>query len=490
MPLDTSVAAQLLNWQPRQQQMAQQAMVLQKLQGEEQARQRALAARAPAFGILEQLGQRPQPQVPPPPGLMPPSPAAPPPGTLSPGGGNPQAQGGMAPPPQAAQAPQAGPQLPPAPPPPFRPLPTGQPGGAMAGQVPPPPAQAPQQPEVVAPPHIDIKKAIENISKNVPPEQRMEVLDQMMPVIQAAQADELKFFRAQTQAQTAAIQAYRAAIEQYKAETGSARQREQERHNVETEAAAIQRNEISERRMLVALSRIAGGQANVKGVEYIYPKGADGKPDQSQQPIGTRGTTKTGKIIYMDANGNPSTAQAMAGGTAKEGKGPGGAQAAVRANLVKSGVKNSLDRLAEIEKTHPNMNTSAFFGTHAENPLTKSVYGAGKGMQSTGQRQADAAWASFIDEAIPVFTGGLRGSDAFRRFLIEQAPGPGDDKASRTEKIRLLKANINGTSKAFFNKFASEPSMWVPGTKPEEVQSAPSAAPGSTTGGWKVEKVQ
>lgn len=231
--------------------------------------------------------------------------------------------------------------------------------------------------------------------------------------------------------------------------------------------------------MEAMFARLAGAQDNVKGVEYIYPKGADGKPDQEKAPIGTRGTTKTGKIIYMNAEGAQVPASELVGATAKEGKaGAGGAQAAVRSNLVKSGVQNSLARLSEIEKNFPNTNTSAFFGSHGDNPATRALYGAGRTMQSSDQKKADAAWASMIDEAIPVFTGGLRGSDAFRRFLIEQAPGPGDDKASRAEKIRLLKENINGTNKAFFEKFKSDPQMWASGTKPDDVQGGGAAPSG------------
>jgi len=231
----------------------------------------------------------------------------------------------------------------------------------------------------------------------------------------------------------------------------------------------------------------ASGAGSLKAVEYIYPRKADGSIDETKGPIGTRGVNKGGKMIVLDADGNETTLAALAGGTAKEAKDTKvGVTNVVRQNIVKSGVTNSLARLDEIEKKFPDNNTSPFFGTHAENPASRALYGVGRGMQSSTAKQVDAAWASMIDEAIPVFTGGLRGSDAFRRFLIEQAPGPGDDKASRAEKIRLLRANINGTSKAFFNKFVSDPTFWAPGTKPEEVQDVKGGAPSE----WKVEKVQ
>lgn len=157
---------------------------------------------------------------------------------------------------------------------------------------------------------------------------------------------------------------------------------------------------------------------------------------------------------------------------------------AVRQSIVKAGVENSLNRLKEIDKKFGNdTTTSSFFGQHAENPLTASLYGMGKGMQSKKQQEADAIWGSLIDEAIPVFTGGLRGSDSFRKFLINQAPQPGDKPETVAEKKRLFKQNIEGTSKAFFNKFKSDPSMQAPG---ETVEDMPQKA---TSSGWKVERV-
>jgi hypothetical protein len=197
--------------------------------------------------------------------------------------------------------------------------------------------------------------------------------------------------------------------------------------------------------------------------------------------VGTRSVKGDGTVIFRDAEGNEVSKEvAKDWKTATEQKaGKGSAAMAVRTNLVKSGVTNSLARLDEIEKKWGAARTSSFFGQSGDNPVTRSAYGAGKSLfLSSKDRQVDAAWASFIDEAIPVFTGGLRGSDAFRRFLIEQAPGPGDDEKSAREKMRLIRANINGTSKAFFNKFASDPSFWGQGVKPEEVEEAKGGSSG------------
>jgi hypothetical protein len=176
----------------------------------------------------------------------------------------------------------------------------------------------------------------------------------------------------------------------------------------------------------------------------------------------------------------------------------GGTQAqAVRQKLVQAGAQNSLARLDEIDKKYGNATTSSFFGQSAEGPVTRYAYGKGRALGlSDKDRQVDAAWASFIDEAIPVFTGGLRGSDAFRRFLIEQAPGPGDDPKTVQEKKRLLRANINGTLHTFFDRFASDPSMWAQGTKQEEIDEAKASVSGGGekakggAGVWTVEPVK
>jgi hypothetical protein len=236
----------------------------------------------------------------------------------------------------------------------------------------------------------------------------------------------------------------------------------------------------------------AGGASNLKTTELIYPKGPDGKPDEGQAPIGVRGITKTGRIVTLDAEGNP-VRGALEGGTAKEAKDTkGGASQAVRQSLVKSGATNAIARLNEIDKKFgDDATTSSFFGQHAGSPLTRGAYGVGKSMQSNKQQEVDADWASMIDEAIPVFAGGLRGSNDFRNFLIEQAPGPGDKPATVAEKKRLFRQNIQGTSKAFFNKYVEDPAMWAPGTKPEDVQSVVDASKApAAAGGWKVEKVK
>jgi hypothetical protein len=162
-------------------------------------------------------------------------------------------------------------------------------------------------------------------------------------------------------------------------------------------------------------------------------------------------------------------------------------QAAVRQSIVKAAVDNSLKRLDEIEQRFGDTTTtSSFFGQSGGNPLTRGVYGLGKGLQGKAQQEADAKWGSFIDEAIPVFTGGLRGSDAFRKFLIEQAPGPGDKPETVREKRRLFRENIKGTSNAFFQKFSSDASMQAPGTSTEEIDAVRA---GEGAGAWKVEKV-
>lgn len=318
----------------------------------------------------------------------------------------------------------------------------------------------------------------------VPPEKVMDMLDQLMPVMTSQNKAELEGFKAISRAQSAGMQAFASEL----------RALEMQKQTDIKQQGETRRLEQGQQKLDLLRAKAAGavgGAKNLKNVEYIYPKDASGKVDQNQPPIGVRATTVNGKIVYLDAEGVPSTpGQLGAGGTAKEDKATRpAAGSAVRQSIVKAGIKNSLDRLNEIEKKFPTMNTSAFFGQSPEGPITRGLYGQGRSMMSSNQKQADAMWASMIDEAIPVFTGGLRGSDAFRKFLIEQAPGPGDDAASRKEKVRLLRANIQGTSKAFFDKFASDPGMWGQGITQEQVDEAKGGAAPAPSGEWKVEKV-
>ena len=492
---------QLSPWQ----QMRLSAMYMQQQQAQQQARQQAGGV---LYGMYGQGQQQPGAMPPPPPQQQP----APPPGAMSPGGGNPQVMGGqpqqpprtpfgpsmqqgmpqgggMPPPPMAAAGGAPGGAAAPRPgvPPvqPFRALPSAPAANDTGGgSVPPPPAQpaAPgaggdqpgQRP-------FNLKNIIGSLkASGVPPEKAMDMLDALGPAMTSENKAELDYFKAQNAALKAANEIY---IKTLNAATAGRRvdvadRAENRRDRQGDENIQIKRER--EQRLRVQAEK-AGGK--LTGSEFLYPNGPDGKPDTTQPPIGLRGKTANGRILNFDAQGNQVNQQpgqpAPKAGAGKDN---------VRTNIVKSGVTNAIARLNEIDKLG-DVSTSSFFGQHGSNPLTRGAYGAAKGMQSKGQQDADAKWASMIDEAIPVFTGGLRGSDAFRRFLIEQAPGPGDKPETIREKKRLFRQNIEGTSKAFFNKYSSDPSFWGPGVKSEEVKGGGDAAPQQGGGEWKVEKV-
>ena len=408
----------------------------------------------------------PPPQTgpqPPPPGQAsmppPPPPQAGPPQGMPPGGPQ-SAPPGPPPPP-----PQAGPQgAPPPPPQGFQPRPGGPLApGAQPPAPPQPPMPQPQMPQATPDWHKQLYAKMK--AQGADPGQILDAINGLEPVMSKVQANEISEMKVQLGATRAGLEAAKAYIAQQEADRrgrqGDVRNEERERHD----------------RAMEDLKRRAGTGSGVGGVgalknaEYIYPKKPDGTPDESQGPIGVRGLTKGGKMVVLDTEGNVTTQGALMGATPKEGKDARvGVTNVVRQNIVKAGVKNSLARLDEIEKNYPNEATSSFFGQDAEGPITAAMYGAGRSMQSAKQQKVDAAWSSMIDEAIPVFTGGLRGSDAFRRFLIGQAPRPGDKPEAIKEKRRLLRANIDGTSHAFFDRFASDPKMWAEGTKPADVE--------------------
>lgn len=491
------------------QQMRVNAMYMQQLQAQQQARKQA------GGFLYNQYGGAQQPQMP---AAIPqvPQQAAPPPGSMSPGGGNPQVMqqqqppqqppprgpfgpsmqqgmpqggGGMPPPPmaQAGGQPQGGMQMtgqggipnlaqqaggmqqrpggpamaPPPPLQPFKALPTSPASNDTQGGVPPPPQAAAAPGEQHQRP-FNLKGIVQGLkASGVKPEKVMDMLDALSPAMTAENKQELDMFKAQNKALEAAnlafsrVMAAQAAM--LRAGTGvkaEERRTDQGQQNIDIKKQKEAR--------LKRAAEQAGGGALTK-TEFLYPNGADGKPDTTKPPIGVRGVTKTGKIINLDAEGKQVSAQpgnpAPKAGAQKDN---------VRTSIVKSGITNAIARLNEIDKLGY-VSTSSFFGQHGDNPLTRGAYGAAKGMQSKGQQDTDAKWASMIDEAIPVFTGGLRGSDAFRRFLIEQAPGPGDKPETIREKKRLFRQNIEGTSKAFFNKFSTDPSFWGPGVTKEQL---------------------
>jgi hypothetical protein len=469
-----------------------QRMLFQQMRDQQQARQQAGGA---LYDMFPQE-QAPQPQPRPGPALP-----APPPGSMSPGGGNPQAMGApqqnpmapgggsvMAPPPQAQAQPVSQPQPSPLKIAPFRPMPSQPPqmNGAPVGEVPPPPQPQAPAADPSQPKPFDLKSIIGGLRKSgVPSEKVMDMLDQLTPVMSAANRAELDQFKVHNQALKAANDAYAKVIQAQAAQQRAATGVRAEDRREDQGQQKIDINADKEKRLKASAAAAAGGAGFLKTTELIYPKGADGKVDQTQAPIGVRGVTKTGKIINLDAEGHQ--VPTLAGGTPKEKKATDvNVKDTVRANIVKSGVTNAIARLDEIEKAHPGGTTSMFFGQSAQNPASRAAYGAGRSMMSGKSQDVDAKWSSMIDEAIPVFTGGLRGSDAFRRFLIEQAPAPGDKPATVKEKMRLFRQNIEGTSKAFFNKYSADPSFWGPGVKPEEVKGGGAKPQGE----WKVEKVE
>lgn len=145
------------------------------------------------------------------------------------------------------------------------------------------------------------------------------------------------------------------------------------------------------------------------------------------------------------------------------GSGAGGTN--TRNALVQASGKNAIDRLNELKADGEGQfpTTSVMFGQHGDGVTSRVLHAAGQKALSTKQQKIDAGYASLVDEAIPVFTGGLRGSDAFRKFLLGQVPQPGDDEATANEKMRLFEANIKGTLHTFGGAFQANPGFHAEG---------------------------
>ena len=160
----------------------------------------------------------------------------------------------------------------------------------------------------------------------------------------------------------------------------------------------------------------------------------------------------------------------------------GGGQSNTRNKIVQAGVKNATERLKELTANFGEApKTSIMFGQHGEGVFSRGAHAMGQASLSSEQQQIDATYQSIVDEAIPVFTGGLRGSDAFRKFLMGQLPGPGDSDDTAAEKLRLFQANITGTSHVFGNAFQKNPQFQD--TKGAVDSSMPAAGGDS---GWSI----
>lgn len=264
---------------------------------------------------------QPQPQ--------PPAPGASSPGGTPNGGPPPQPQpqpggGQIAPPPGAPQGqPPAGAS------PSWQPMPSAPPGGTASapgapGQVPPPPKDAMKTESGAVPFHNQELAAYAKAWKaqGLNGEQIMDRLTVLQPMMNSEQKQQLAQMKTMLDIQKATNAYQEKLIADARAEKSlSLREKEvtslDENRKVMREQGA-QRISIAKQRLNAQVSAAAGGKSNLKSVEFIYPKGQDGKPDQSQAPIGTRGVTKSGKIIQLDIEGNVLNPRAAGGGTAKE----------------------------------------------------------------------------------------------------------------------------------------------------------------------------
>lgn len=216
------------------------------------------------------------------------------------------------------------------------------------------------------------------------------------------------------------------------------------------EAAEARREASADRRAIAEMS------AGTKGWQVF------------QMPDGTL-------MRVNSATGETAPIEGSKGATKPGTAGKGGAAAGgVRGSLVQAASKNALARLDEIKGSSGQFpTTSAMFGQHGTGAVSRMIHGVGQAALSNEQQKVDADYASLVDEAIPVFTGGLRGSDAFRQFLMGQLPGPGDSQETANEKMRLFEANIKGTANTFGAVYSTNPAFQAPGGAPATVPTTP-----------------
>jgi hypothetical protein len=174
--------------------------------------------------------------------------------------------------------------------------------------APPPPSAAPEEgaapagaaPGVAKPERsFNIPQMIQGFkAQGVPPEQIMDMLDELAPVMNATNKAELESYKLHNQGLSAAVRAYEGATRLYQA---GQRIDETARRNMEKADEAQQRIKIAQRRLDAYVNKAAGGSNNVKNRQYIQ--------DEDGNAIGTRAITQSGKILQFDVEGNPMTAE-------------------------------------------------------------------------------------------------------------------------------------------------------------------------------------
>ena len=192
-------------------------------------------------------------------------------------------------------------------------------------------------------------------------------------------------------------------------------------------------------------------------------KGGEGKP-AVRQFTGKDGKTYT-QSVYRDgriAVHNPSGEEVDANISGYAQPKGGSKNADVRAHQVKSSVNNALRSLNEVQQKHgESAKGSIYYGTESSTPVGNLLHGAGKSVMSPEQQQTDASLMSAAEETAFALTGGMRASDSFRRFVQNQFPRFGDSDEAAREKYLIIRANLDGTSMAWFNKLASDPSNFA-----------------------------
>lgn len=174
-----------------------------------------------------------------------------------------------------------------------------------------------------------------------------------------------------------------------------------------------------------------------------------GEDPDTGEKTWVRINTKTGAVIPVKSDLQPPMTSS-------------GGQRAIRPALVQATGRNAIARLDELEKKFGAPSVSLAFGVHPEGPLSRTGMMIYRKLGMSNDQQAiDAMATSIIDEATPVFTGGLRSSDAFRKFLMTQLPQPGDSNETAKIKWDLIRKNINGTLDTFNKMFRTNPKYWT-----------------------------
>ena len=140
----------------------------------------------------------------------------------------------------------------------------------------------------------------------------------------------------------------------------------------------------------------------------------------------------------------------------------GNKNADVRSKQVKASIINALRNVQQIQtKYGKSAKGSIFYGTETKTAADNLQRGLFQSALTNEQQNIDSALMSAAEETGMALAGGMKLAEGFRKFVQSQFPRWGQSDSAAEDKYRIIRENLDGTSMAWFNKLATDPSMFA-----------------------------